>query len=82
MFGVAPTRLVAIPEVLFAMIEAATLAGEAVGSVWRRSAAAPATNGAAIEVPLAKTVARSPVFEADMILSPGARISTHAPQSE
>jgi hypothetical protein len=48
----------------------------------RWSAAAPATCGAAIDVPDLMLVAVSFVFEADRMRTPGAKRSTHGPQFE
>jgi len=61
---------------------AATWAGVADGLLCRYAAAAPATCGAAIDVPLIDvTVALEPIQD-DMMLWPGAKTSTHVPQLE
>mmetsp|Transcript_5690 Transcript_5690/g.11853 ORF Transcript_5690/g.11853 Transcript_5690/m.11853 type:complete len:233 (+) Transcript_5690:545-1243(+) len=49
-------------------------------SCWSNSAAAPATCGEAIDVPSYTSVAPFPVSTADVIPSPGAKMSTHVPQ--
>ena len=57
----------------------ATAAGVAKGSPARYSAAAPATCGAAIEVPLIVFVAVVDENQDDVMLTPGAKRSTHDP---
>lgn len=64
------------------VIAAATSAGDAAEFVSRKSAATPATCGDAIEVPEMVFVAASPVAHADVILEPGAKMSTHVPKFE
>ena len=59
-----------------------TCCGVASGFVPSTSAAAPATCGAAIEVPLIVAVAVSPVRAADRIRAPGANRSRQLPQFE
>ena len=61
---------------------AATSWALAVGYWVRTRAAAPATCGAAIEVPLRVTVSDVPVIEAASIDEPGAKMSTHDPVFE
>ena len=61
------------------MIAALTAAGGAAGVPCRTSAAAPATCGVAIDVPLIVFVAVSFVFQADVMLEPGAKMSTQVP---
>ena len=63
-------------------IRSATWAGVNVGSASSKSAAAPATCGAAIEVPLRVRMALSLPFEADVMPTPGAKTSTQVPQFE
>ena len=64
------------------MIAADTVAGDAVGFVSRKSAATPATCGVAIEVPEIVLVAVSLEFQDDVMLLPGAKMSTHVPKLE
>src|SRR3989441_11045162 len=59
-----------------------TWAGVADGLVSRYRAAAPATCGVAMDVPLMVLVARSPVSQSDVVFTPGAKISTHGPKLE
>ena len=61
---------------------AVTVDGEAPGFVWRYSAAAPATCGVAIEVPLMVFVAVLLVLQAEVMLEPGAKMSRHVPKLE
>src|SRR5688572_19180468 len=61
---------------------ACTAAGAAVGLTDRYSAAAPATWGEAIDVPLMALVAVSLVCQADVMLDPGANRSTQVPKLE
>ena len=51
----------------------------AAGLACRYSAAAPATCGEAIDVPLIVFVAVLLVYQADVMLEPGAKMSTHVP---
>lgn len=64
------------------IIAAPTVAGEAVGFVSRKSAATPATCGEAIDVPEIVLVAVSLVLQEDVMLEPGAKMSTQVPQLE
>ena len=64
------------------MIAAVTVDGEAVGFVSRNKAATPATCGVAIEVPEIVLVAVSLVFHDDVMLLPGAKMSTQVPKFE
>ena len=48
----------------------------------RKSAAAPATCGDAIDVPLSEAVAVLLVYHAERIATPGAKRSTHEPKFE
>src|SRR5688500_7331956 len=59
-----------------------TCCGDAPGLPARTSAAAPATCGDAIDVPLIVFVAVSPVLHADVMPTPGANTSVHVPQFE
>src|SRR5688572_9647821 len=59
-----------------------TVAAEAVGSVARYSAATPATCGDAIDVPLMVLVAVSFVYQAEVMLEPGANKPTQVPKLE
>lgn len=63
-------------------IAVVTVAGEAPGFVSRNSAATPATCGAAIDVPEIVFVAVSLVFQAEVMLEPGAKISRQVPKFE
>jgi hypothetical protein len=64
------------------MIAAVTVAGDAPGFVSRKRAATPATCGVAIEVPEIVFVAVSLVFHDEVMLEPGAKMSTHVPKFE
>ena len=64
------------------MIAAATVAGEAVGFVSRNNAATPVTCGVAIDVPEIVFVAVSLVRQAEVMLLPGAKMSTQVPKFE
>ena len=59
-----------------------TVAGVAVGVALRTRAAAPATCGAAIEVPLIVAVAVLLVLHADVMPWPGAKRSVQVPKLE
>src|SRR3954463_13651430 len=61
---------------------AATSAGVAVGLALRYRAAAPATCGAAIEVPFSVAVAVALPIQSDLTLTPGATRSTQLPKFE
>ena len=63
-------------------IAAVTVAGDAVGFVSKNRAATPATCGVAIEVPEIVFVAVSLVFQDEVMLEPGAKMSTHVPKLE
>lgn len=69
-------------NVAWATISFLTVAGDAVGLLCRNLAATPATCGVAIDVPLSVAVAVSLVRHADMMLEPGAKISTTLPKFE
>ncbi len=64
------------------MIALFTVAADAVEFPCRYSAATPATCGDAIDVPLMVFVAVSLVYQAEVMLDPGAKISTHDPKFE
>src|ERR1041385_248768 len=64
------------------MMAAVTVAGDAVGFVSRNKAATPVTCGVAIDVPEIVFVAVSLVFQDDVMLLPGAQMSTHVPKFE
>ena len=64
------------------MIAAVTVAGDAVGFVSRNRAATPATCGVAIDVPEMVLVAVSLVRQAEVMLLPGAKMSTQVPKFE
>ncbi len=61
---------------------ARTAAGEATGLALRCRAAAPATCGVAMDVPLIVFVAVVPVYQADVMLEPGANRSRQVPKFE
>jgi hypothetical protein len=82
LFGVAPGTPVILLGVAFATSAACTAAGVAVGFAWRYSAATPATWGVAIDVPEIVFVAVFDVRQEEVMLTPGARISTPAPKFE
>ena len=63
-------------------IAAVTVAGEALGFVSRNNAATPVTCGVAIDVPEIVFVAVSLVFHDDVMLLPGAKMSTQVPKFE
>ena len=71
LFGVEPLTMAAV-----------TVAGEALGFVSRNKAATPVTCGVAIEVPEIVFVAVSLVFHDDVMLLPGAKMSTQVPKFE
>ncbi len=70
-----------VVEVTGARQRARELLGQARAPARRRrtSAAAPATCGAAIDVPLIVFVAVSLVCQAEVMLDPGAKMSRHVP---
>lgn len=71
-----------MPDVAPATRRSVTCCGVRVGWPSSNKAAAPATCGAAIEVPLSVAVAVSFVAKAEVIELPGAKRSTHEPQFE
>ena len=70
------------PVVAFATSAWLTADGEAPGFACRYSAIAPATCGAAIDVPLIVFVAVLLVCHAEVMLAPGANRSRHEPKFE
>ena len=64
------------------MMAAVTVAGDALGFVSRNKAATPTTCGVAIEVPEIVLVAVSLVLHDEVILLPGAKMSTQVPKFE
>ena len=64
------------------MSAAATVAGDAPGFVSRNNAATPVTCGVAIDVPEIVFVAVSLVFHDEVMLLPGAKMSTQVPKFE
>ena len=74
--------LVTLFSVELLMIAEVTVAGEAVVFVSRKSAATPATCGAAIEVPEIVLVAVSLVLQEEVMLEPGAKMSRQVPKLE
>ena len=78
-FGVLAPDLAMTPVTAAETIVSATWAGVRKGSWVSRSTAAPATWGAAIEVPLADAVAVVDVCQAELIPTPGAYKSTQLP---
>ena len=69
-------------RVALLMMAAVTVAGDAVGFVSRNNAATPVTCGVAIDVPEMVFVAVSLVFHDDVMLLPGAKMSTQVPKFE
>lgn len=61
------------------VINCATAAGVAVELAFNAKAATPATCGLAMDVPLMVLVAVALVYQADVMLDPGANTSTHEP---
>ena len=82
MFGDPDPAPVTTFGVLAAINAVATAAGVAVGFTLRYSAATPATCGEAMDVPLIVFVAVVLVFHDDVMLEPGAKMSTHVPKFE
>ena len=64
------------------MMAAVTVDGEADGFVSRNNAATPVTCGVAIDVPEIVFVAVSLVFHDEVMLLPGAKMSTQVPKFE
>src|SRR5918993_834538 len=64
------------------MMAAVTVAGDAPGFVSKNRAATPATCGDAIEVPEIVFIAVSLRCQDEVMLEPGAKISTHVPKFE
>ena len=81
-FGDPVPALVTLFGVELLMMAAVTVAGDAVGFVSRNNAATPVTCGVAIEVPEIVLVAVSLVFHDDVMLLPGAKMSTQVPKFE
>src|SRR4051794_5327328 len=81
-FGEPVPALVTTSVVAFAVSVAAIVAGVAPGCSESSTAAAPATCGEAIEVPLSDAAALSAVYQEEMMLWPGAKTSTHGPKLE
>ena len=81
-FGDPVPALLTLFGVELLTIAAVTVAGEALGFVSRNNAATPVTCGVAIDVPEIVLVAVSLVLHADVILLPGAKMSTHVPKFE
>ena len=77
-----PQHSLSAPFVVAASIAAQTSAGVACGLVCRMSAAAPATCGDAIDVPLLVAAATSVAMPAETMLAPGANRSLHGPKFE
>ena len=69
-------------KVALLMMAAVTVAGDAVGFVSKNNAATPATCGVAIDVPEIVLVAVSLVLHDDVMLLPGAKMSTQVPKFE
>src|SRR4051794_25482157 len=76
--GGLPTTTSTVP----ASSPASTELGLAWGCNPRKTAAAPAACGAAIEVPLMVLVAVSLLFQSEVMLTPGANQSTQLPTSD
>ena len=81
-FGLPAPGLPTTPGVAFDVIAAATAAGSAPGFPSKNSPATPATCGADIDVPLIVAVAVFDVYQAAVMLSPGANRSTQVPKLE
>ena len=81
-FGEPVPALVTLFGVELLMIAAATVAGDAPGFASRNKAATPATCGDAIDVPEIVLVAVSLVLHVEVMLLPGAKMSTHVPKFE
>ena len=81
LFG-SPQQILSRPIDAFALIASQTWAGVSSGAPWRISAAAPATCGLAIEVPLLTSEPQSDRFDAEVTLVPGANRSLHGPKFE
>ena len=81
-FGDPVPALLTLFGVELLMMAAVTVAGEAVGFVSRNNAATPVTCGVAIDVPEIVLVAVSLVRHDDVMLLPGAKMSTHVPKFE
>src|SRR5690242_8809845 len=79
LFGEPVPGLVTTPEVALATRALDTVAGVAVGLAARYSAAAPATCGVAIDVPLIVFVAVVLEYQSEVMLTPGAKMSTQVP---
>ena len=75
-----------VPEIVSAVAELCRWAESSVGvhsgCAFLTTASAPATWGAAIDVPFRNAVAVSEEFQADLIIDPGAMMSTHEPRFE
>ena len=67
------------PDVEFEFSALATVAGLALGFAERYNAEAPHTCGVAIDVPLIVFVAVVLEYHDDVMLTPGAKMSTHVP---
>jgi hypothetical protein len=70
---------VTTPPVAWEVIAEATCAGDALGWSARYNAAAPATKGEAMEVPLSVPVEESLVYVVVRMLDPGANRSRQVP---
>src|SRR5213593_2353018 len=81
-FGVPAGTPVTALAVALAVSAVATAAGVAVELAARYNAAAPATWGVAIDVPLIVFVAVLDVFHDDVMLTPGPMMSTQLPKFE
>ena len=77
-----PQHSLSAPFVVAASIDAQTCAGVACGFACRSNAAAPATCGDAIDVPLFVADATSEAMPAERIPDPGANRSLHDPKFE
>ena len=77
----AGTELIA-PDVALVVSAETTSAGVADGFADRYSAAAPVTCGVAIDVPLMVFVAVFELYQSDVMLTPGALMSTQLPKFE
>ncbi len=81
-FGDPVPGLVTLPVVALPSSAVSTCAGVADVFVCKYSAAAPTTCGVAIDVPLIVLVAVALVDHAEVMLEPGAKMSTQVPKLE
>ncbi len=78
-FGEPLPGLMTAPEVALLVSALETVAGDAPVFVERYNVAVPQTCGVAIDVPLIVFVAVVDEYQSDVMFTPGAKMSTHAP---